>query len=94
MPCGIKYNLHADLSHVRQLRKFSFYVSLENVAHAAAGGRHGHFHVNQLATLFVWPDDARVNQAEIRDIDGNFRIIDGLQLVPNHLFVEFALRGR
>ena len=56
--------------------------------HAAPRSGHGHLDIDSSAPLLPLGKHTGVHQTQIYDIDGDFGIIDGLQLIPNHLFVE------
>ena len=79
--------------YLRQLRELVFDIGPEHVSHAAPGRSHGHFDLDFVAAALGGRDLAGVDEAKINDVDGDFWIVNGLQLVPNELLAELAGRG-
>src|SRR5262249_21770026 len=77
MPRRVKYNFHANFLHIGQTREPAFDVGLEDIAHAAAWGGHGHFHFDKIAAGFGHRRyRTAVYETEINNVYGNFRIKD------------------
>ena len=68
----------------------------EDGAHAAAGGGEGHLDGDEGAVAVAWGDLAIVDEAEVDDVDGDFGVVAGLELVPDALFIDggAGVRGR
>ena len=62
-------------------------------AHAAAGCGEGHFDGDARAFAFGLLDVAIVDKAEVDDVDGDFRIVTGLELIPDFLLIDANIRG-
>src|SRR5262245_12134851 len=77
MPGRVPNNLDIRLFHPVQIQQLLLGVSGNHTAHAAAWSRQGHLHVHA-ASPARQPDDVQViDQAEINDVEGDFRIETG-----------------
>ncbi len=60
----------------------------EDGAHAAAGGGQRHLDGDVGAVAVARGDQAIVDEAEVHDVDRDFRVVTGLELVPDPLFIN------
>lgn len=82
IPCGLPDQVHGGLVHAVQHEDFLAGICGDGWTHAAAGGGECHFYIHHGGAVLVLFHEAVVNQAEIDDVDWNFRIKNHLQLSP------------
>src|SRR6266853_4076860 len=88
MPWRIEHDFNMNFLDTGQPRELGLYVAFEKVAHTASGSRHGHLDMNALPALLQGHNHTGVNQTQIHNIDRNLRVVNGLQLIPDHLLAE------
>src|SRR5207248_6784093 len=92
-PRRIPHDFDADLPDPREALDLAADVLPEDVPHAAARCRHAHVDLDAVA-LGERHGFAAIDEAEVHEIDRDLRIEHRLQLLPDPLLVEGALRGR
>src|SRR5437899_4543681 len=68
-------------------------VGLENRPHATARGCQRHLDLGLVTPLGQRRDRAVIHQPEVDDVDGNFRVEAGAQLIPDQLLEVLRPRG-
>ena len=93
VPCGLPSDADIGGSYTGDEKNFGFGVFGDGGPHPAAGGGQGHGHVDAVggrSDVGSLLDIHRVNEAEIHDVDGDFRVVDPLQLFPDRSGVGSA----
>src|SRR6185437_15602377 len=91
-PRRIEYNLDTDILYSGEWAEFLFNVGLEHISHSATRSGHGHGDINVVTAVF-FRDAAGIHEPKIDDIDRDFRVVNGLELVPYRLFAELRSVG-
>ena len=98
VPGGVPDDFDAGLFDGGKVEEFLLGVAGDGGAHAATGGGEGHFDEDMVVAGGQGGDAEVVDEAEVHDVDGDFRIVTGAEGFPDvFLFDGFAggdLRGR
>src|SRR5579872_920907 len=95
VPRRVKCQLHAGRLDCRDALDFVFDIFHQDLSHAAAGCRQRHGDFDSAGAVRIGRDLALIDQPQIHDIDGDFRIEAGAHLVPGELLdVLFGGIGR
>ena len=93
MPGRIEHHLHIHLFHFGKARQLALNVGSQHVAHAAAWSGHRHSDINFFPPIYACGNFAGIDQAQIDNVYGNFGIVHGLELIPDHGLAEDAVRS-
>ena len=86
MPGRVKYELYIDVCHGGDNADFVFGIANQEFAHAASGCCQGHVDLDGALAVAECFDFAAVNEPELDDVDRDFGVVAGFQLLPDDRF--------
>lgn len=92
VPCGIPDELDICFVDFVDGEDLCLGICGDDRAHAAARGGESHFHLHDFLVIDLF-DGAVVNEAEVDDVDRDFRIINAFELCPDLLFERGVLEA-
>ena len=92
VPRWIKNEIDDDIGNCRDDGDLLLRILYKDVTHTAARRSQCHVNTHRALAIAEWGHVAPINQPELDDIDGNFRVVTGLELFPDDGF-DIGVRG-
>src|SRR3569832_1149477 len=93
IPLRLEHELDVHIGDVGRAAHLALHVLLQDRAHAAARRGERHLDVAAVAALGQRHDVAFIDEPELDDVDRDFGIVAGRELLPHELFVDGAVAG-